>query len=194
MVRSIIQQYARGVTNIVGALCVGHFFGTEIYSTAWVKGSSMLPTLQDKELVFVEKWRPYDHYKSGDVVILRSPTAEGKAWVKRIISLPGETAPLPDTKGKPIQVPTGHVWIEGDNRRVSSDSRAIGPIPMSLIEGRVIRVWWPYQRIRGVSNELFSWQKPYNVPFSQDSEFGRVMSAYWGEEEQQSKQSEDEQQ
>lgn len=46
-----------------------------------------------------------------------------------------------------IQVPEGHVWVEGDNLSWSRDSRFFGPVPMALIKGRTS--WW--------SDGLFSW-------------------------------------
>ena len=44
---------------------------------------------------------------------------------------------------RPITVPPGHVWVLGDHRRVSADSRCFGPVPISSIRGQVMLIWWP---------------------------------------------------
>jgi signal peptidase I len=45
-----------------------------------------------------------------------------------------------------VRVPRGHVWLEGDNARNSTDSRAYGPVPAALLRGRVVaRVWPPWE-------------------------------------------------
>uniref|UniRef100_A0A7N6B8I3 Peptidase S26 domain-containing protein n=1 Tax=Anabas testudineus TaxID=64144 RepID=A0A7N6B8I3_ANATE len=45
--------------------------------------------------------------------------------------------------GEFVVVPKGHVWLEGDNLRNSTDSRSYGPIPYALIRGRVCLKLWP---------------------------------------------------
>lgn len=49
---------------------------------------------------------------------------------------------------KIVYVPEGHVWIEGDNYKVSLDSRTHGPIPIGLIQGRVLGRIWPFKDIK----------------------------------------------
>ena len=86
----------------------------------------------------------------------------GANLVKRVIGLPGETielrgghtfidgAPIDEPwithfggNFGPLQIPEGHVFIIGDNRPVSHDSRAIGAIPFENIQGHVIFIYWP---------------------------------------------------
>uniref|UniRef100_A0A7N5KCS9 Inner mitochondrial membrane peptidase subunit 1 n=1 Tax=Ailuropoda melanoleuca TaxID=9646 RepID=A0A7N5KCS9_AILME len=45
--------------------------------------------------------------------------------------------------GGVVMVPTGHVWLEGDNLQNSTDSRYYGPIPYGLIRGRIFFKIWP---------------------------------------------------
>ena len=47
-----------------------------------------------------------------------------------------------------FKIPKGHVWIEGDNKRVSNDSRNFGPIPLGLIHGTVEARIWPLNKIK----------------------------------------------
>jgi inner membrane protease subunit 1 len=42
-----------------------------------------------------------------------------------------------------LQVPPGHVWLEGDNLIVSRDSREYGPVPLALVRGRAVAQIWP---------------------------------------------------
>ncbi|MEW6473006.1 MAG: signal peptidase I [Actinomycetota bacterium] len=96
---------------------------------------------------------------------LRQPSTED--FIKRVIALPGETIegksgniyingrqlvepylaeePVGDFPAKTI--PDGHVWVMGDNRNRSSDSRVFGPIKKSKIVGRAILRIWPLNRL-----------------------------------------------
>lgn len=90
--------------------------------------------------------------------------------MKRVIALGGDTVVLDprrrpgvDADGEPkasertamkgwdamaprVRVPYGHVWVEGDNWRASSDSNYFGPVSRSLIVGRAVGVVWPVGR------------------------------------------------
>ncbi len=88
-------------------------------------------------------------------------------WVKRVIGLPGDKIEYNEgsvyrngqklveeyTAGKminafdPVVVPENHVYMMGDNRNRSSDSRQVGPIPTDHIQGRVIIRFYPFHKI-----------------------------------------------
>ena len=81
----------------------------------------------------------------------RSPTNPEKLAVKRVIALEGDTVytrapcPLPT-----VQVPVNHVWVEGDNRDRSQDSNTYGPLPKSLIQGKLTHVLWPWKSLGAI--------------------------------------------
>ncbi len=112
----------------------------------------------------------------GDIVTFASPTEEGVTLVKRVIATAGDVVDIANgnlyingelqnesyTLGKPTYelasgsngkkisypyaVPEGEVWVMGDNRTNSSDSRYFGSVPTSSITGRVFFRYWPFDR------------------------------------------------
>ena len=136
-----------------------------------VDGPSMYPTLHNADMVLVTKG--YDAPRRGDVIFTR--TTENGApieLVKRVIGIPGDTVEVkrdvayvngvaepargqfvdPAVAGSfvPLVVPPGQLFVMGDNRPVSEDSRFIGTVPLAGVMGRVIAVYAPVNRIRFV--------------------------------------------
>lgn len=110
-------------------------------------GPSMQPTLAPRgDLVLVDKlsprWRPL---RSGEIVTCNSPTKPSGVVCKRITAVGGDRVHVLGRRG-PVEVPVGHIWLEGDNHRNSTDSRSYGAVPLSLVRGRVLgRVWPPHK-------------------------------------------------
>jgi signal peptidase I len=100
----------------------------------------------------------------GDVIVFTYPRDRSKQFIKRVIATPGETVEVRDAtvridgavvdepyarydgpKGAdfgPYQVPADHVFVLGDNRNQSYDSRFWGPVPLDDVIGRVERIYW----------------------------------------------------
>lgn len=159
------QRLSRGLTFLVvllGALVAGRYFVAEPLR---IETTSMTPTLHAGQHVLADKVsRRNDTWKRGDVVAFRR-TDHGRVLVKRIVGLAGDSVALADGKlmvnGRqvmepyappklmdsvyfgPVRVPAGHVFVMGDDRRESVDSRDYGPIPTSALLGRVDAVIWP---------------------------------------------------
>ena len=159
------------VAIIGGALLVALIIKATAVQAFYIPSESMVPTLKIGDRVLVNKLSysgPLSHdINRGDIVVFERPPNESdprvKDLIKRVIGLPGEElsghdgqvfvngAALdepylvdrhPDVDFEPIQVPTEHVWVMGDNRPNSRDSRFFGPIDDDLIVGRAfIRVW-----------------------------------------------------
>lgn len=154
------------VTAVVPALLMALFINTFIAEAAEVAdGPSMQPNLYVGYRMMTEKVSYYFHQpQRGDIVIVAQPNGETNL-VKRVIGLPGETIESHDghtyINGElldepwvtyfggrnypPTQIPEDHIFIIGDNRPNSRDSRAIGPVPIEAVQGRVIFIYWPLE-------------------------------------------------
>lgn len=133
-----------------------------------VLGNSMNPTLQNNDIVVIEKiTRHFGQLKQGDVVILKIPEllSDGKTYaVKRIIAMGGQRISIregsvyvnevkleePYINGEEtlitpgvhddMTVPEGYIYVLGDNRipNASRDSRTFGPVEAEKVVGRVV--------------------------------------------------------
>ena len=162
-----IRNVVEWVVIAGGALLVAFVIKTFLLQAFYIPSLSMAPTLQINDRVLVNKLS-YDLHEvnRGDLVVFESPPNEGsetKDLIKRVIALPGETVESRDGKilingqilDEPyldrgvttgaldsVTVPPDHLWVMGDNRSNSRDSRFFGPIPESLVIGRAfVRVW-----------------------------------------------------
>jgi signal peptidase I len=134
-----------------------------------ISSGSMTPTLQPGDVVLVDR-RPLEQadLRRGDLVTFRQP-GTGPALLKRLVGLPGDTVVMLDgvlhVNGKPVDepyvdfsewegmftarvvVPRGHLYVLGDNRASSVDSRDFGAVPVQAVDGRVVlRLWPPLRR------------------------------------------------
>ncbi len=139
----------------------------------WVLGRSMLPTLHDGERVFLN--RLVYNLKTpvrGDVVVILPLPDEDISIIKRVIGLPGESVEIRDgsvwidgqrllepyleggTEGSygPVEVPPDHVFVLGDNRQESRDSRfaSIGFVEYERLAGKAILIYWPLTQLRTI--------------------------------------------
>jgi signal peptidase I len=130
-----------------------------------IESHSMEPNFYEGEFVLVSKLAyRLGEPERGNVVVFQNPNNAAEDYIKRVIGLPGDTVevvgdtilingeelPQPyvhnanpeGTYFGPLVVPDGTIFVMGDNRPRSSDSRAIGPIDESLLRGQAwLRVW-----------------------------------------------------
>lgn len=131
---------------------------TQVFLVAQVKGSDMFPSLKDGDLAF--GYRLQKSYAKNDVVLY---TVDGQLRVGRIVARETDVVTLDDggallvngtvqsgeimyptyaREGSeyPLQVPKGAVFILGDYRTQTQDSRDFGPIPLENVEAKVITI------------------------------------------------------
>jgi signal peptidase I len=133
-----------------------------------VSGDSMVPSLLDGDYILVT--HGYHVAVRGDIVVFREigPTGPSEV-VKRVVAVPGDTVTVVDGVAKidggpeipkhaivtggggsfgPTTVPPGRIYVLGDNRPASYDSRFRGPIPLSSVIGRAVALFSPPARFQ----------------------------------------------
>ena len=147
-----------------------------------VKGASMEPTFQTGNYIFTSKIT-YKIRKPerGDVVVFHSPRNPDIEYIKRVIGLPGDTVKIENHEvflngniinepyisakteiipggtvfeGIPVEVTEGHLFVMGDNRPRSSDSREFGIVPIESIVGQVFFRYYPFNKLGKLNNPL----------------------------------------
>lgn len=156
--------------TFVFALCVVVILFTFIFRIVTVEGHSMIPTLQDKDRLMISDmlYKP----KTGDIIVVQTDQHENPL-VKRVIATEGQTVDIDFNNWRvtvddvtldepyinyiqgeamsngflhyPFTVSKGHIFVMGDNRNNSDDSRRIGEIDARRIIGHVMLRIYPFQ-------------------------------------------------
>lgn len=139
---------------------------TFLYQPVRVEGTSMLPRLEDRDRLFINKFVYHiSSIERGDIVVFRYPRDPDKSYIKRVIALPGDRIRIDRgtvyVNGKALSesyvpeqyrdsrsmesmvIPDDAYFMMGDHRSISSDSREFGPVERSLIYGKAVFVYWP---------------------------------------------------
>jgi len=166
--RSLLWRLLREVVEtVIPAILIAIFITLFLAQATQVYGQSMEPNLRAGERLIVEKISYRLHRpQRGDIVVLRLAEQGGNFLIKRVVGLAEETIEIHDRQlfvdGYPLTepyvdqsprgsmparvIPEGHVFVLGDNRGFSNDSRSFGPVPLSSVIGRAwIRYWPPAQ-------------------------------------------------
>lgn len=182
MVKAIIEFVMGILETVVFIASIFLVFYLFIVQPNQVKGASMENTFHDREYIFTSKISyKFGPIKHGDVVIFKSPKNNEIELIKRVIALPGDTVliqnetvyvnnePLDEqyiknptqtiaggavVEGVPVTIEDGFMFVMGDNRGGSSDSREFGPVPESLLVGQVIYRYYPVNKMGVIKNPL----------------------------------------
>ena len=155
---------------VVGSVLTVVLVFTFVVRLIGVDGWSMVPTLQNGDRMLVLNSVLYHDYKYSDVVVLRKDTFLKEPIVKRVIATAGQTVDIDFDSGTvyvegeplredyineltfleegtefPLTVPEGHIFVMGDNRNRSSDSRDsnLGTVDTRYVIGRAVAVAFP---------------------------------------------------
>ncbi|MCI2242239.1 signal peptidase I [Adlercreutzia faecimuris] len=150
---------------------------TFVFQAYEIPSGSMEETIMTGDMVFSEKVTYYfNEPEPGDIVTFQDPEIPSRILIKRVIATGGQTVDLVDGKvvvdgvplyepytdgepsypltpvyGKaisyPFTVPEGQLWVMGDNRTNSQDSRYFGPIGEDTVTGRAVLIYWPISNI-----------------------------------------------
>lgn len=129
---------------LLGRIVLGtvQTYGTENIIEAYrIPSTSMEPAVRQGDCVLADKTAYHRMApKKGDVVIFVNPDDRSKKFIKRIEALPGDTVTNAD--GTKKEVPHGFIYVLGDNREKSYDSRQFGFIPLRDVVGKVRQVYF----------------------------------------------------
>mmetsp|Transcript_22077 Transcript_22077/g.25837 ORF Transcript_22077/g.25837 Transcript_22077/m.25837 type:complete len:164 (+) Transcript_22077:29-520(+) len=118
-----------------------------------VTGPSMCPTLDPRDnLVLLDCFTVsfLRGPRKGEVIMAQNPFKPGYTVIKRVLYTEGEQARFYSEKHRDeieVEVPKGHIWVEGDNKDNSNDSRHFGPISLALVEGIVRYRVFPFDKV-----------------------------------------------
>ena len=171
---SLGEEAKDWVISIVVAVVLAFFIRQFVVELYVVDGPSMRPTLQSRERLVVNKFiYRFRAPERGEVLVFRYPRDPSRDFIKRVIAVPGDTIEIKDGRvfvnqklmNEPYilektlsdypqaTVPEGHVFVMGDNRNNSEDSRFadVGFVPYDLIKGKAVLVFWPVDQLKTLS-------------------------------------------
>ncbi|GAO15417.1 uncharacterized protein UV8b_07011 [Ustilaginoidea virens] len=137
---------------------LSHLGLTHLFQVTPAQGASMLPTFMvDGDWIAADmRHRLGRGIAVGDVVLYKIPLFPDQNGVKRVLGMPGDYVSLgtPGETGEEqmIQVPEGHCWIVGDNLSCSRDSRLFGPLPLALVQGKVVAKILPWRERKWIAS------------------------------------------
>jgi signal peptidase I len=156
---------------VIVALAIGLAVSVQAYAVKpyRIPSGSMEPTLQVGDQVIVNR---FSHHLGarpdvGDIVVFHPPTATDETFIKRVVGVAGDRIAVRDGRvvrngelqrepyarpcgdgpecdvPRPVRVPVGHVYVLGDNRGASQDSRFWGSVPVADVIGEAVAIYWP---------------------------------------------------
>jgi signal peptidase I len=162
--------FTRWLRDILISLAVSAFFIIFLYQPVKVEGTSMMPTLEDQERVFINKFvYRLEPIERGDVIVFRYPRDTSKSYIKRVIAVAGDRVKIEDglvyvndrqlaeiyvpqmyedVRSYPETVVPPHAYfVMGDHRNLSNDSRDFGPVDERYIYGKAVFGYWPFAKL-----------------------------------------------
>ena len=156
--------------DLIISLAISAFIIIFLYQPVKVEGTSMMPSLEDQERIFVNKFvYRLEPIGRGDIVVFRYPRDPSKSYIKRVIGIAGDRIRIDagqvyvngqaldesyvpseytDARSYPeITVPANSYFVLGDHRSMSNDSRDFGAVNQSFIYGKAVFGYWPMDKL-----------------------------------------------
>ncbi len=166
--KSVVREYAEALIIAVLLALVIRTFVVQAFK---IPSGSMLPTLQIGDHILVNKFLYYfQPVERGDIIVFKFPQDETRDFIKRVIALPGETLEIRGKQviinGKPLDepyavygdwpvsrlgerdrlgpmvIPPDRLFMMGDNRDHSMDSRVWGFLDLHKVKGKAFVVYF----------------------------------------------------
>lgn len=177
LLKQALRLMREVLETIVPAVLIALLINLFLAQATRVYGQSMEPNLHTDQRLVVEKLSYNRQIRQilglngperGDVVVIRLESQGDELLIKRVVGLPGDVVEIHDgrvfvngqalnepyvagatTTGyyAPVTVPPLRIFVLGDNRGFSNDSRSFGPIPLEDVVGRAWFSYWPPEQI-----------------------------------------------
>jgi signal peptidase I len=158
------------VRDLIISLAISAFIIIFLYQPVKVEGTSMMPSLEDQERIFVNKFvYRLEPIERGDIVVFRYPRDPSKSYIKRVIGMAGDRIRIDggqvyvndqaldedyvppayaDSRSYPdMTVPPNSFFVLGDHRSMSNDSRDFGAVNENFIYGKAVFGYWPMDKL-----------------------------------------------
>ena len=156
--------------DLIISLAISSFIIIFLYQPVKVEGTSMMPSLDDQERIFVNKFvYRLEPIERGDVIVFRYPRDPSKSFIKRVIGIAGDhiridggqvfvndqqlkeeyvAGMFSDERSlSELTVPARSYFVLGDHRSMSNDSRDFGPVNTKFIYGKAVFGYWPMDKM-----------------------------------------------
>jgi len=156
--------------DLIISLAISAFIIIFLYQPVKVEGTSMMPSLDDQERIFVNKYvYRLEPIQRGDIIVFRYPRDPSKSFIKRVVGLAGDSirieggqvfvngTALEEDYVPPaysdqrsyseIVVPPHSYFVLGDHRTMSNDSRDFGAVDVGFIYGKAVFGYWPMDKM-----------------------------------------------
>ena len=171
---SILWSFAKILFAVALVLGLSWLLRTYVFQAYEIPSGSMERTIMTDDMVFAEKVSYYFRDpEQGDIVTFEDPEVSNRTLIKRVIAVGGQTVDINDEDGLvyvdgealdedyvtgpsytldsdisyPYTVPDGYIWVMGDNRTNSQDSRYFGAVSVDSVTARATFIYWPIDEI-----------------------------------------------
>jgi len=168
VLRWLLRALREVAETVIPAVIIALVINLFLAQATQVLGQSMEPNLHSSQRVVVEKvtYRFFHGPRRGDIVVIDLP-GQTEMLIKRVVGLPGEIIEVRSGKvyieGEQIDetwtvnpggsnygprtIPPLYVFVMGDNRGASNDSRSFGPVLIDHIVGHAWFSYWPAEYV-----------------------------------------------